>query len=97
MKIVTQWKEGIEGAESPLNQLRQRMLFFLGSLGGQINGSLVEKGSAAAYASKMVAWDSKKRLEFVLPFQDMKPSLYLGVCACMCVYVCVCVFGRVLQ
>ncbi len=78
-RLVTQWKEGVEGVESPLDQLRQRIVFFLGSLGGQINSSLVETESAASYASKMVAWDSRNRLLFVLPFQDMKPSIYLGM------------------
>ena len=50
----------------------------MGSLGGEINAGLVESESAASYAAKAVAWDSKKRLELALPFQDMKPSLFLG-------------------
>lgn len=77
-KIVASWKEGIEGAETPLNRLRQRIVFFLGSLGGHVNSCLVETGPAAVHAAKVVAWDSKNRLEFALPFQDMKPSIYLG-------------------
>lgn len=28
---------------------------------------------------KAVAWDTQKRLEFVLPFQDLKPSVFLGM------------------
>ena len=93
----------MEGAETPLDRLRQRIVGFLGSLGGSVNGCLIETGSAAVHAAKMVAWDSKSLLEFALPFQDMKPSIYLGVCvcACLCIYtayvcvfvcVCVCVF-----
>ena len=78
IKVINRWKEGIEGAESPLNKVRRRIVHFLGALGGQINTSLVESESAAAYAAKAVAWDSKNRLEFALPFQDMKPTLYLG-------------------
>ena len=78
VKVLVKWKEGIEGAESPQNKVRTRIVCFLGSLGGQVNSSLVETDSAAAYASKAVSWDSKKRLEFALPFQDMKPSLFLG-------------------
>ena len=78
IKVIEKWKEGIEGAESPLNKVRQRIVHFLGALGGQINTSLVESESAAAYAAKAVAWDSKNRLEFALPFQDMKLTLYLG-------------------
>ena len=75
MKIAEKWKEGVASAESPLDVLRHRIIFFLGSLGGQVNGSLVEGGLAPC---KVVAWDSKNRLEFFLPFQDMKPSLFLG-------------------
>ena len=78
VKVINEWKESIEGAESPLNKVRRRIVHFLGALGGQINTSLVESESAAAYAAKAVAWDSKNRLEFALPFQDMKPTLYLG-------------------
>ena len=78
VKVIDKWKEGIEGAESPLNKVRRRIVHFLGALGGQINTSLVESESAAAYAAKAVAWDSKNGLEFALPFQDMKPTLYLG-------------------
>ena len=78
IKVIEKWKEGIEGAESPLNKVRQRIVHFLGALGGQINTGLVESESAAAYAAKAVAWDSRNRLEFALPFQDMKPTLYLG-------------------
>ena len=32
---------------------------------------------------KAVSWDSDKRLDFALPFQDMKPSIYLGMCVCV--------------
>ncbi len=45
-----------------------------------MNSSLVENESAAAFASHAVAWDSQNRLEFPLPFQDMKPSIYFGEC-----------------
>lgn len=76
--MLAKWKEGIEGAESPQNKVRTRIVRFLGSLGGQVNSSLVETESAAAYAAKAVSWDTKNRLEFPLPFQDMKPSLFLG-------------------
>ena len=77
-KIVAKWKEGVESAETPLGLLRRRIVFFLGSLGGQ-NGCLVERGPAATQAAKVMAWDSKNRLEFALPFQDMKPSMFLGM------------------
>ena len=91
IKVISKWQEGIEGAESPLNKVRRRIVHFLGTLGGQINTSLVESESAAAYAAKAVAWDSKNWLEFALPFQDMKPTLYLGKSinmAYMCILLC---------
>lgn len=72
-----------QGAESPQNKVRRSIVHFLGCLGGQINASLVESESAAAYAAKAVAWDSVNRLEFAVPFQDMKPSLFLGTYAMM--------------
>lgn len=28
--------------------------------------------------SRAVAWDTQKRLSFAVPFQDMKPTIYLG-------------------
>ena len=67
-----------QGSESPQNKVRRRIVRFLGSLGGQVNAGLVESDSAAAHVAGAVAWDSKNRLEFALPFQDMKPSLFLG-------------------
>ena len=67
----------MESAETPLAQLRRRIVFFLGSLGG-LSGDMVERGPAVLQAEKVIAWDSKSRLEFALPFQDMKPSIYLG-------------------
>jgi len=75
--MVAKWREGMESAETPLARLRRRIVFFLGSLGG-LNGGMVERGPAALQAEKVIAWDSKSRLEFALPFQDMKPSIYLG-------------------
>ncbi len=92
-KAVSQWREGVEGAETPLDRLRQRIVVFLGSLGGSVNSCLIETGSAAMRAAKVVAWDNRSKLEFAFPFQDMKPSIYLGmhVCTlslCVCVRVC---------
>ena len=78
MKMVAKWREGVESAESPLDMLRHRIVFFLGSLGGHVNSSLVESGPASFHAAKVMAWDSRNRLEFALPFQDMKPSMFLG-------------------
>ena len=43
-----------------------------------MNAWLVETESASVYASKAVAWDSEDHLELALPFQDLKPTVYLG-------------------
>ena len=43
-----------------------------------MNAGLVETESAAAYAARAVAWDSKEHLELALPFQDLKPTIFLG-------------------
>ena len=67
-----------QGVESPQGKLLQRIVQFLGILGGQANTCLVKSESAATYAARAVAWDPKRKLEFPLPFQDMKPSIYLG-------------------
>lgn len=82
-KAVSEWQQGVEGAETPLDRLRRRIVYFLGSLGGAVNSCMIETGSAAMRAAKVVAWDRKSKLEFALPFQDMKPSIFLGMCKCM--------------
>lgn len=35
-------------------------------------------GSGEIDPSRAVAWDTQKRLPFAVPFQDMKPNIYLG-------------------
>lgn len=67
----------VQGAQSPTALIRLRVIRLLGSLGGQVNKELVTSDSEAL--KKAVAWDTQKRLEFVLPFQDLKPSVFLGM------------------
>ena len=67
-----------QGSESPHRQIRMRILHFLGSLGGHVNASLVERDSAAVYAKRAVAWDSEDHLVLDLPFQDLKTTICLG-------------------
>ena len=78
----------VQGAQSPTALIRLRVIQLLGSLGGQVNRDLAVSDSEAL--KKAVAWDTQKRLEFVLPFQDLKPSVFLGryVCMYICTYVC---------
>ena len=40
--------------------------------------------------SHAIVWDVQDKLSFALPFQDMKPTMFLGVCVCVCVRACVC-------
>ena len=49
----------------------------MGSLGGQTNACLLET-SADEIAKEAVAWDTQPRLQFAVPFVDMKPNINLG-------------------
>lgn len=53
------------------------MLHLLGSLGGSVNMFLLGPDNAVD-PSCAVAWDTANHLSFAVPFQDMKPTIYLG-------------------
>jgi DNA-dependent protein kinase catalytic subunit len=55
--------------------VRLRVVHILGSLGGKVSVDLISRDERTF--DKAVSWDSDKRLDFALPFQDMKPSIYL--------------------
>lgn len=61
---------------APLAKVRHQILRLLGSLGGQTNMLLL--GNKDIDPSKVVAWDTENHLTFAVPFQDMKPNIYLG-------------------
>ncbi|KAM8966776.1 DNA-dependent protein kinase catalytic subunit [Pelodytes ibericus] len=63
--------------ESSLATVRNRVVRILGSLGGQINRSLVTAGSTEEMIKNHVSWDTEKRLNFAVPFVDQKPIIYL--------------------
>ncbi|XP_043921659.1 DNA-dependent protein kinase catalytic subunit [Protopterus annectens] len=63
--------------DSTMAAVRCRVVRILGSLGGQINRSLVTVASAEEMMKKFVSWDTEKRLSFAVPFADMKPVIYL--------------------
>ncbi|XP_075444614.1 LOW QUALITY PROTEIN: DNA-dependent protein kinase catalytic subunit [Ascaphus truei] len=63
--------------ESSLAAVRNRVVRLLGSLGGQINRSLVTATSAEETMKNYVSWDTEKRLNFAVPFVDIKPVIYL--------------------
>ncbi|KAM3860678.1 DNA-dependent protein kinase catalytic subunit [Diretmus argenteus] len=62
--------------DAPLVLVRFRVVKLLGHLGGQLNRNLVTAVSAEETMKKFVAWDSEKRLNFAVPFSDMKPVIY---------------------
>lgn len=63
--------------ESPLTKLKLRIVDFLGKLGGASNISILHN-SAMETLTKAIVWDTEKQLMFSLPFQDVKPAIYLG-------------------
>ncbi|XP_028413162.1 DNA-dependent protein kinase catalytic subunit-like [Dendronephthya gigantea] len=65
-----------EEENSPLNKVRHRILILLGTLGGKCNLGLLEGGEGSV-ASSGIAWDTKQHLSFAVPFQDMKPTIFL--------------------
>ena len=73
-KIVSLFQEEI----SPLNKVRRRILMLLGGLGGKCNLGLLGGTEGTSVGSSGIAWDTKQHLSFAVPFQDMKPNIYLG-------------------
>ena len=67
-----------QGENSPLNKVRRRILILLGSLGGKCNLGLLGGREGGLMGSNGIAWDTRQHLSFALPFQDMKPNIYLG-------------------
>ena len=59
---------------APLVKIRHQILRLLGTLGGQTNMLLLGNPDP----SKAVTWDTNNHLTFAVPFQDMKPNIYLG-------------------
>ncbi|XP_071796803.1 DNA-dependent protein kinase catalytic subunit-like [Asterias amurensis] len=62
--------------DSPLRSVQCRIIQLLGSLGGQTNEWLLET-SPDEIAKVAVAWDTESRLQFAVPFVDMKPTIEL--------------------
>ncbi|KAM4688942.1 DNA-dependent protein kinase catalytic subunit [Discoglossus pictus] len=65
--------------ESSSEAVRSRVVRLLGSLGGQINRSLVTAASAEEMIKNHVSWDTEKRLNFAVPFVDLKPIIYMDI------------------
>jgi DNA-dependent protein kinase catalytic subunit len=76
IKVLKALKEGMASSETPLHKLRLRIVQFLGSLGGEYNIGLVDSSDSQSLESA-IAWDTAKHLDFSMPFNDMKLSIYL--------------------
>ena len=66
-----------QSSGSSLEKVRLKIINLLGSLGGCINGDLI-RGSDEDM-SHAIVWDTHDKLPFALPFQDMKPTMFLGM------------------
>ncbi len=67
-----------QSSKNDLNLIRERILYLLGSLGGVVNVALLERASSGSTLNQVVSWDSCNKLEFPVPFSDLKPSIYIG-------------------
>ncbi|XP_060788690.1 DNA-dependent protein kinase catalytic subunit-like isoform X1 [Neoarius graeffei] len=77
MRLLQKSKHLPMGDEPPIAAVRRRVVRLLGHLGGQLNRSLVTAISTEDMMRQFVAWDSEKRLNFAVPFKDIKPEIYL--------------------
>ena len=48
-----------------------------------VNAALLEREASGALMSHAVAWDTKNKLEFPVPYSDLKPTIFLGTCTCI--------------
>lgn len=67
----------VQGYESQLSVVKQKIVTYLGSLGGSMNFALLARREEEI-SSRAIAWDTEQHLRFDIPFFDMKPSIYFG-------------------
>ena len=79
LEMNVTWKHYLfqQTMTSPTMALKLRIINFLGKLGGAANIGMLEN-CWFENLSKALAWDKDEHLSFALPFQDMKPTIYLG-------------------
>ncbi|KAL4648766.1 DNA-dependent protein kinase catalytic subunit isoform X1 [Arapaima gigas] len=77
MRLLRKSPHLSSGEDTPSTIVKYRVVKLLGRLGGQLNRSMVTATSSEEVMKKFVAWDSEKRLNFAVPFSDMKPIVYL--------------------
>lgn len=61
--------------ETQLAKVKQRVMTYLGRLGGEVNHALL---SGSDVCEEAIAWDAEQHLRFDVPFMDMKPQIYFG-------------------
>ncbi|XP_064600499.1 DNA-dependent protein kinase catalytic subunit-like [Liolophura sinensis] len=64
-----------QSSETGLSVVKQRIVRYLGSLGGELNHNLLFH-TEEIIARKALAWDTQLHLKFSMPFIDMKPSIH---------------------
>ena len=64
--------------ESQLSGVKQRIVTYLGSLGGSVNHAMLA-GSEEEISRRAIAWYTNQHLRFDMPFFDMKPIIYFGL------------------
>ncbi|KAK3728490.1 hypothetical protein QZH41_002351 [Actinostola sp. cb2023] len=74
VKLLKSSRDNNESTDGPLTKIRHQMLRLLGRLGGRVNTCLL---GSDIDPSRAVAWDTANHLSFAVPFQDMKPTIYL--------------------
>jgi DNA-dependent protein kinase catalytic subunit len=67
----------LQGYESQLATVKQRIVKYLGCLGGSVNHAMLAK-SVEDISRRAIAWDTNQHLKFDMPFFDMKPTIYFG-------------------
>lgn len=66
--------------ETQLAKVKQRVMTYLGRLGGEVNHTLL---SGSDVCEEAIAWDAEQHLRFDVPFMDMKPQIYFGEYICL--------------
>ncbi|XP_070581112.1 DNA-dependent protein kinase catalytic subunit-like [Ptychodera flava] len=74
IKLLKAAETSGQSEDSPLAAVKLKIVQLLGSLGGSINACLLES-SKDEVAKKAVAWDTEERLQFPVPFMDIKPVI----------------------
>ncbi|XP_056017774.1 DNA-dependent protein kinase catalytic subunit-like isoform X2 [Ostrea edulis] len=62
-----------EAFETQLAGIKQRVMTYLGKLGGGVNHALL---TGSDVCEEAIAWDTEQHLRFDVPFVDMKPQIY---------------------